>query len=106
MDEQLDVVVVAKVSRPMREWLRHKAYIEERTMSSIIRDMLAQAQREERAEGGHDGRKVVGPAETETPPQGGAPVRDSVRFERTAGERAVRPANGGSPAARGTGEQR
>ena len=66
MDEQLDVVVVAKVSRPMREWLRHKAYIEERTMSSIIRDMLAQAQREERAEGGHDGRKVVGPAETET----------------------------------------
>lgn len=55
MDEQLDVVVVAKVSRPMREWLRHKAYIEERTMSSIIRDMLAQAQREERAEGGHDG---------------------------------------------------
>ena len=50
MEQELSVVVVAKVSRPTREWLRHKAYIEERTMSSIIRDMLAQAQREERAE--------------------------------------------------------
>lgn len=50
MDEQLDVVVVSKVTRDLREWLRTKAYLERRTMSSIIRDMLAQAQREERAE--------------------------------------------------------
>ena len=59
MDEQLDVVVVAKVSRPMREWLRHKAYIEERTMSSIIRDMLAQARHDDRANVASDQREAL-----------------------------------------------
>jgi len=47
MDEQLDVVVVSKVTRDLREWLRYKAYIEERTMSSIIRDMLEAAREAE-----------------------------------------------------------
>jgi len=50
MDEQLDVVVVASVSRQTREWLRYKAYREERTMSSIIRDMLEAARADEPAE--------------------------------------------------------
>ena len=62
MEQELSVVVVAKVARDLREWLRHKAYIEERTMSSIIRDMLAQAQREERAEAllQQDARQATG----------------------------------------------
>lgn len=59
MGKQLDVVVVAKVARDLREWLRYKAYLEERTMSSIIRDMLAQAQREESANVASDQREAL-----------------------------------------------
>ena len=59
MDEQLDVVVVASVSRQTREWLRYKAYLEERTMSSIIRDMLDAARREERANVASDQREAL-----------------------------------------------
>jgi hypothetical protein len=59
MDEQLDVVVVAKVARDLREWLRYKAYLEERTMSSIIRDMLDAARREERANVASDQREAL-----------------------------------------------
>lgn len=47
MEQELSVVVVAKVARDLREWLRYKAYLERRTMSSIVRDMLEAAREAE-----------------------------------------------------------